>query len=130
VTLTRRALARPAGALSFAGLAFAPPARARHRRRWSEAGEVEPEGALTTLRLGNPHGVRTAAAGGEVRQVEAGLTRRSAEAGFSDDLLPPGRPIVDLGHRSADPAERMMTAGRPVIDGRACDPHPDRTGAA
>jgi hypothetical protein len=120
VTPTRR--------LTLIGLALlaATPARAHHGWRWTSDGTFELTGVITEARLGNPHGVLTVQAEAETWLVEVGQPWRNAEAGLSDAMLTPGTEIVAQGHRSADPAERLMKAERIVIAGKTYNLYPDR----
>lgn len=114
-------------ALALVGAAVALPALAHHGWRWTEAGEFELTGTITAARLGNPHGLLTVDAGGETWTVEVGQPWRNANAGLTDAMLAPGTEITALGHRHADPAQRIMKAERIVIDGTVHDLYPDRS---
>ena len=103
-------------AAAFAGLATA--AAAHHGWRWTESGEFELTGLIETARLGNPHGVLTVDADGEIWTVEVGQPWRNERAGLSDDMLAPGAEIVALGRRSADPDQKLMKATALEIGGR------------
>jgi Family of unknown function (DUF6152) len=118
--LTRRALIA-------AALAIAAPALAHHGWRWTADGEFELSGIITAAELGNPHGLLTVDADGEVWTVEVGQPWRNAEAGVTDAMLAPGTEIVARGHRSADPAQLVMKAERLVIGGQTYDLYPDRS---
>ena len=95
-------------ACAFAALAGA--ASAHHGWRWTESGDFELTGLVETARLGNPHGVLTVNADGEIWTVEIGQPWRNARAGLEDDMLAPGVEIVATGRRSADAEEKLMKA--------------------
>jgi hypothetical protein len=94
------------------------PALAHHGWRWTGNGEFELTGRIMAAKLGNPHGLLSVEANGEVWTVEVGQPWRNAEAGVTDAMLAPGSEIVARGHRSADPAQLVMKAERLVIDGQ------------
>jgi hypothetical protein len=121
MTLTRR------HALAVTASFLAAPAFAHHGWRWTESGEFELTGIVTAARLGNPHGLLTVDAEGEDWTVEVGQPWRNANAGLTDAMLAPGAEIVALGHRHADPAQRIMKAERIVISGTTYDLYPDRS---
>jgi hypothetical protein len=111
--------------LAFAG--FAGPALAHHGWRWTDEGEFELTGVITEAKLGNPHGVLTVDAEGEVWQVEVGQPWRNLDAGLTDEMLAPGTEIIARGHRSANAEELLMKAERIEIAGKVYDLYPDRS---
>jgi hypothetical protein len=118
--LTRRAMIAIA-------LALATPALAHHGWRWTADGEFELSGIITAAELGNPHGLLTVDADGEIWTVEVGQPWRNERAGVTDAMLAPGEEIVARGHRSADPAQLVMKAERLIIGGETFDLYPDRS---
>ncbi|MGQ0567897.1 MAG: DUF6152 family protein [Gemmobacter sp.] len=122
MTLTRRHLLDILALVVLAG-----PALAHHGWRWTEDGEFELTGVITAARLGNPHGVLTVDAEGEVWTVEVGQPWRNEAAGLTDAMLVPGVEIVARGQRSADPQQRLMKAERIAIGGTVHDLYPDRS---
>ena len=118
--LTRRALMAVL-------LAVGTPALAHHGWRWTAEGEFELSGIITEADLGNPHGLLTVDAAGEVWTVEVGQPWRNEQAGVTDAMLAPGAEIVARGHRSADPAELVMKAERLILGGVTYDLYPDRS---
>ena len=110
-------------ALSLAG---ALPALAHHGWRWTEDGNFELTGLIKTVQLGNPHGVLTVDAEGELWTVEIGQPWRNERAGLTDDMLAVGREITVSGARSADAADRRVKAERVIIDGKLHNLYPDR----
>ncbi|MDH3264297.1 MAG: DUF6152 family protein [Paracoccaceae bacterium] len=120
MTVTRRGLV-------FGALLLASPALAHHGWRWTAEGEFELTGIITEARLGNPHGLLTVDADGEIWTVEVGQPWRNAEAGLSDAMLAPDVEITAIGHRAADPANLTMKAERIVIGGETYNLYPDRS---
>ena len=113
--------------LAAGAAALATPALGHHGWRWTDAGEFELTGVITEARLGNPHGVLTVDADGELWTAEVGQPWRNARAGLTDDMLAPGTELTLRGHRAADPAELRMKAERVIIAGRLYDLYPDRS---
>jgi Family of unknown function (DUF6152) len=120
MTLARRTI------LLTAIIALAGPALAHHGWRWTDGGDFELTGIITEVQLGNPHGVLTIDAEGEIWRAEIGQPHRNAAAGLRDDMLRAGTEITLLGERSADPAVRVMKAERVTIGGTGYDLYPDR----
>jgi hypothetical protein len=108
-------------------VALTGPALAHHGWRWTEDGEFELTGVITAAKLGNPHGVLTVDAEGEVWQVEVGQPWRNEQAGLIDAMLSPGTEIIARGHRSANPDDLLMKAERIEIAGEIYDLYPDRS---
>src|SRR3546814_9088338 len=84
-------------------------------------------GIIETVQLGNPHGVLTVDAEGEVWTVEVGQPWRNEQAGLTDEMLAVGREVTISGARSADHSEKLVKAERVIIDGKVynlyTDPH-------
>jgi hypothetical protein len=114
-------------AIGLVAAALALPAAAHHGWRWTSDGEFELTGTVTAARLGNPHGLLTVEAEGEIWTVEVGQPWRNESAGLTDGMLAPGAEITALGHRAADPDTLTMKAERLVIDGTTYDLYPDRS---
>src|SRR3546814_2175097 len=72
--LTRRSFFILGGPVALAAALFGPAglrgALAHHGWRWAEDGNFELTGIIETVQLGNPHGVLTVDAEGEVRSEE------------------------------------------------------------
>ena len=119
--ICRRAL------LAVAAAFFASPLAAHHGWRWTDDGEFELTGIITAVKLGNPHGLLTVEADGEVWTAEVGQPWRNERAGLTDAMLAPGVEVTLRGHRSADPEERVMKAERVIIAGKVHDLYPDRS---
>ena len=121
MTLARRALLVALLALP------ALPVLAHHGWRWTEDGAFELTGQITAAQLGNPHGLLTVEANGEVWTVEVGQPWRNERAGVTDAMLAPGGEITVRGHRAADPAQLVVKAERLVLGGQVYDLYPDRS---
>ena len=114
------------GTVVALGLAETLPALAHHGWRWTEDGNFELTGLIKTVQLGNPHGVLTVDAEGEIWTVEIGQPWRNERAGLTDDMLAVGREVTVSGARSADAADRRVKAERVIIDGKLHNLYPDR----
>ena len=119
--ITRRA------AMTLMLASAAVPALAHHGWRWTADGNFELTGVVTAAKLGNPHGLLTVEAEGEVWTVEVGQPWRNAEAGLTDAMLAPGTEITAQGQRSAKADELVMKAERIIIGGTLYNLYPDRT---
>ncbi|WP_282610521.1 DUF6152 family protein [Pelagibius sp. Alg239-R121] len=116
--------------LGLAALGFAIPgtqtALAHHGWRWTEDGNFELVGLIKTVQLGNPHGVVTVDAEGELWTVEVGQPWRNERAGLKDEMFSIGREITISGQRSDDPAQKLMKAERVIFEGTLYNLYPDR----
>jgi hypothetical protein len=101
-------------------------ALAHHGWRWAEDGNFELTGIIKAAQLGNPHGVLTVDAEGELWTVEVGQPWRNERAGLTDEMLAVGREVTVSGARSADAAEKRVKAERVIIDGQLYNLYPDR----
>ena len=107
-------------------MAVASPAFAHHGWRWTDNGKFELTGIIKTVKLGNPHGVLTVDAEGEIWRVEVGQPYRHERAGLHDEMLAVGTEVKILGKRSADPKKLLMKAERVTIAGKNYDLYPNR----
>lgn len=101
-------------------------AQAHHGWRWAEDGNFELTGLLREARLGNPHGLLTVDAEGELWTVEVGQPWRNQRAGLEDSMLVPGVELLVSGARSADESQKLVKAERITIDGVLYNLYPDR----
>ena len=124
--VTRRNFLVAGGAIVLLSSAVPRPALAHHGWRWTEDGNFELTGIIKTVQLGNPHGVLTVDADGEVWTVEVGQPWRNERAGLKDEMLAVGREVTISGARSDDPAENKMKAERVIIDGALYNLYPNR----
>jgi hypothetical protein len=106
--------------------ATARPARAHHGWRWTADGNFELTGIIRETRLGNPHGILTVEANGEMWTVEVGQPWRNQRVGLTSELMAPGREVTVSGGRAADEAEKKVKAERVYIDGQLYDLYPGR----
>jgi hypothetical protein len=105
---------------------LAAPALAHHGWRWTESGDFELTGLITEARLGNPHGLLTIDADGEIWTAEVGQPWRNERAGLTDAMLAPGTEVRILGKRHADPAQLVVKAEVVAIGGTEYVLYPDR----
>jgi len=103
------------------------PAMAHHGWRWTDDGDFELSGIITAARLGNPHGVLTIDADGEIWTAEVGQPWRNANAGLTDAMMAVGNEIIIRGQRSADPDQLVVKAERVIVDGKLYDLYPNRS---
>lgn len=120
MTLTRRMFLTTA--LASAGL----PALAHHGWRWTSDGKFELRGVITEARLGNPHGVLTVDADGEIWQAEVGQPWRNERAGLTDEMMTPGTDVTIIGKRAADEKDLLVKAEAIVIAGTTYELYPER----
>ena len=104
----------------------AAPVFAHHGWRWTDGGRFELTGVVTHAQLGNPHGVLTIDADGELWAVEVGQPWRNERAGLTDDFLSVGTEMIVIGERHADPNELRMKAEAIVIAGETYPLYPER----
>lgn len=109
-----------------AGLAAVTPASAHHGWRWAEDGNFEITGTIILARLGNPHGLVRLDVNGEHWTIEVGQPWRNERAGLTDAHFAEGTELTASGHRSKDPAERLVKAERLIIGGKTFELYPDR----
>ena len=107
-------------------LAPAAAALAHHGWAWTTGGNIELTGIIRTAALGNPHGILTVDAEGEIWTVEVGQPWRHERAGLKEDDLAPGVEIRAIGEPSADPAHKRMKVERMFIGGREYKLYPER----
>ncbi len=105
---------------------MALPAQAHHGWRWTEDGQFELTGIVTEARLGNPHGVLTIDADGEIWTAEVGQPWRNARAGLEDAMMAPGAEVTIIGKRAAEASDRRVKAEAVVIAGTTFELYPER----
>ena len=99
---------------------------AHHGWSWTTGGNIELIGIITTVRLGNPHGIVKVDVEGEVWTLEVGQPWRNERAGLKDGDLAEGVEIRAIGEPSADTSERRMKVERLFLDEREYILYPDR----
>jgi hypothetical protein len=112
-----------AGAL-LAGSASA--VLAHHGWRWTTGGNIELTGVITAAQLGNPHGVLTVDAEGQVWRVEVGQPWRNERAGLKPGDLKTGVEICIIGEPSADIKDKRVKAERLFLGKRKYELYPER----
>ncbi|HKK30338.1 MAG TPA: DUF6152 family protein [Alphaproteobacteria bacterium] len=105
---------------------MAAPASAHHGWRWTADGNFELTGIIQRAELGNPHGILKVDADGEIWTVEVGQPWRHDRVGLKDETLSEGTEIIIVGHRSADPDEKVVKAERVTVGGRLYNLYPNR----
>jgi len=123
----RRSAIAALGLMAFGMVVLAGSALAHHGWSWTTGGNIELIGIIREARLGNPHGVLTVDADGEMWTVEVGQPWRNARAGLVDGDLAPGTEITVIGEPSADVGERRVKAERLMIAGRLYELYPNRS---
>ena len=107
-------------AAGLTGLAFA-----HHGWSWADAGQIELTGIITSITIAPPHPIIEVDAEGEIWTVELGNPSATERAGFVEGVADVGQEIVVLGNRDADGATRMK-AVRITIEGTVYDIYPER----
>jgi hypothetical protein len=91
-------------------LFVASPAIAHHGWSWTTGGNIDLTGIITSVQLGNPHGVLKVDVEGEEWTVEVGQPWRNERAGLSDGDLAEGVEIRVVGEPSADQTQKLVKA--------------------
>lgn len=119
----RRALM--AAVLSLGVVAATGAAFAHHGWSWAEAGMIELTGTISSITIAPPHPIIEVDAEGEIWTVELGNPSATERAGFVEGVADVGQEIVVLGNRDAGGATRMK-AVRITIEGTVYDIYPER----
>jgi hypothetical protein len=101
-------------------------ALAHHGWRWTTGGNIELTGIITAAQLGNPHGVLTVDAEGQVWRVEVGQPWRNERAGLKPGDLAKGVEIRVVGEPSADIKDKRVKAERLFIGKTEYKLYPER----
>ena len=101
-------------------------ASAHHGWAWTTGGNISLTGIIETVKLGNPHGVITVDAEGEIWTVEVGQPWRNENAGIKPGQLAVGAEVRIVGEPSADVKEKLMKAEKIYIDGKEHKLYPYR----
>ena len=99
---------------------------AHHGWRWTTGNNIELTGIISSVSLGNPHGVLKVDAEGEIWTVEVGQPWRNEEAGVKDGDLVEGVEIRVLGEPSADINDKRVKAERFYLGEREFILYPSR----
>ncbi len=100
---------------------------AHHGWSWTTGGNIELTGIIKSAQLGNPHGVLTVDADGEIWTVEVGQPWRNERAGLTPEALAPGVELTIVGEPSANIEDKLMKAERIYIQGREHVLYPNRS---
>ena len=93
---------------------------------WTTGGNIELFGIIKTVKLGNPHGVITVDAEGDVWTVEVGQPWRNSRAGLEDGDLSVGVEVKIIGQPSADVEQRLLKAEKIYIGETLYNLYPNR----
>lgn len=121
--MTRRFFA--AGLLAFFAFVTAP-AIAHHGWSWTTGGNIDLTGLITSVQLGNPHGVLKVDVEGEEWTVEVGQPWRNERAGLKDGDLAEGVEIRVVGEPSADQSQKLVKAETIYIGDQEYELYPGR----
>ncbi|WP_421881209.1 DUF6152 family protein [Pacificispira sp.] len=107
-------------------IGIAATASAHHGWRWTTGGNIELIGIIQSAKLGNPHGVLTVDAEGEIWTVEVGQPWRNERAGVQDGDLSEGVEIRVVGEPAADASQKLLKAEKFYIGDREFVLYPER----
>ncbi len=110
----------------FLAVQGAGPALAHHGWSWTTGGNIQLTGLIKTVKLGNPHGVLTVDAEGEIWTVEVGQPWRNARAGLRPGDLAVGVEVRIIGEPSSNIEDRLLKAEEIFISGKRYDLYPGR----
>ncbi|WP_417515780.1 DUF6152 family protein [Minwuia sp.] len=109
-----------------AALLAAGAALAHHGWAWTTGGNIELTGVITKAELGNPHGVLTVDADGDIWTAEVGQPWRNDRAGLKDGDLVPGVEVRLIGEPSEDIADRLIKVERLYLGEQLYELYPER----
>ena len=124
--VTRRRFLVGSGIIFTLAVLGGSAALGHHGWRWTEGGNFELVGLIKAVRLGNPHGVLTLDADGEIWTVEVGQPWRNERAGLKDEMFAIGTEVTISGERSTDPDNKLMKAERVIIKDKLYNLYPNR----
>lgn len=101
-------------------------ANAHHGWKWTTGKNIELFGIIKTVSLGNPHGVLTVDAEGDVWTVEVGQPWRNQRAGLKAGDLSVGVEVKIIGEPSENLDKKRMKAERILIGEKVYVLYPDR----
>jgi len=99
---------------------------AHHGWAWTTGGNLELTGVISSVRLGNPHGILDVDVDGETWTVEVGQPWRNERAGLKDGDLAEGVEIRAIGEPGANPAEKRLKVERLFLGDREYVLYPER----
>lgn len=112
--------------VAIALLSSGTSALAHHGWAWTTGGNIELVGVITSVKLGNPHGILEVDVDGEVWTVEVGQPWRNERAGLKDGDLAEGVEIKAVGEPGAAPEDRRLKAERLYLGDREYVLYPER----
>ena len=101
-------------------------ALAHHGWSWTTGGNIDLTGVITTVRLGNPHGILKIDVEGEEWTAEVGQPWRNERAGLKDGDLVEGAEIRVIGEPAADLSDRRVKVERLFLGKREYVLYPER----
>lgn len=107
-------------------LMTASAATAHHGWAWTTGGNIELFGIIESVKLGNPHGVITVDAEGDVWTVEVGQPWRNQNAGLKDGDLAIGVELRIIGQPSSNIDDRLLKAEKIYIGDTLYNLYPNR----
>jgi hypothetical protein len=113
------------GTIGFLSLAVTA-VNAHHGWNWTTGGNIDLTGVIQSARLGNPHGVVTVDADGEVWTVEVGQPWRNERAGLEDKDFAVGNELRFIGEPAADQSKKLLKAERIYFKGKEHKLYPHR----
>ena len=116
----------PLTVLAAIGLFFSSSGLAHHGWAWTTGGNIELTGVITSVRLGNPHGILEVDVDGEPWTVEVGQPWRNERAGLKDGDLAEGVEIRAIGEPAADSSEKRLKVERLFLGEREYVLYPER----
>ena len=99
---------------------------AHHGWSWTTGGNIDLTGIITSVRLGNPHGILKIDVEGEVWTAEVGQPWRNERAGLKDGDLAEGVEIRLIGEPSADLSDKRVKVERLFLGTREYVLYPGR----
>ena len=112
--------------LALALAFFSGKALAHHGWAWTTGENMELNGVIKEVRLGNPHGILEVEVGGELWTFEVGQPWRNERAGLKDGDLTEGVEIRVIGEPAADKSDRRLKVERLFLGDREYILYPDR----
>ncbi len=99
---------------------------AHHGWSWTTGGNIDLTGIVQSVKLGNPHGIVTVDADGELWTVEVGQPWRNERAGLKRSDFAVGNELRFIGEPSADKSEKRLKAERVFFRGKEYQLYPRR----
>ena len=99
---------------------------AHHGWSWTTGGNIDLTGIITTVRLGNPHGILKIDVEDEEWTAEVGQPWRNERAGLEDGDLAEGVEIRLIGEPAADLSDKRIKVERLFLGTREYVLYPGR----